>query len=110
MTRFLHKGKKYSLQGMIAIAAITLGGCSSIDMREAIHGVAKGIAQADITVTRGDQVVLQSYQVNGRERFLVSSGRDSQKAANITRSIRTAAQAVQAATQEQNEDNEIGIP
>ena len=44
MTRFLHKGKKYSLQGMIAIAAITLGGCSSIDMREAIHGVARGIA------------------------------------------------------------------
>ena len=100
MATYLHNQKRFSLPGIIAIAAITLSGCSSIDMRDAIHGVARGIAQADITVTRGDQVVLQSYQVNGRERLLVSSGRDSQKAANITRSIRTAAQAVQAATQE----------
>ena len=61
MAMYLNKGKRFSLPGIICIAAITLGGCSSIDMREAIHGVARGIATADITVTRGDQVVLQSY-------------------------------------------------
>jgi len=90
MAMYLNKGKRFSLPGIICIAAITLGGCSSIDMREAIHGVARGIATANIQVVDGDEVVLTSYHIDGK---IIEVGKFDRRARTITRTIRDTARA-----------------